>query len=344
MAETKLTGVTDADFDTALSKSTRGSMDLDSALSLFYGASRRDRALQLFRVASKIRDRNLGKKLTLTAHIHMITSCELSPSCLYCSLSSSYRAVSNERSRLTQRELIRAVKYAIDRGAQSIVLVGGTDLSGSDSLVRATVQKVREVTEMDLALDVGPSLSAETVGWLKDKNVNTIYCSIETANGRVFARAKPGDSLDARVGFMERLQREGVKLGNVVMNGLGNNTDLLESILYSRRFRNTSHLYISTFHPVRGTPWASRHPASVQGSLKALAIARLAFPKAHIGLAEVEVEDPGSAARTSSQLLAGGGNSFAGLLIYKKRRIDNTEPISREASTLGFATASTCSR
>lgn len=336
MPGTKLSRVTGVDFDTVLSRSVGGSMDLDSALSLFHGASRRDRALQLFRAASEIRDQNLGKKLTLTAHVHMITSCELSTQCLYCSLASSYPAVTNERSKLTQRELVRAVRYAMNRGAQSIVLVGGTDLGGSDSLVRDVVQKVREVTEMDLALDVGPSISAETVRWLKDQNVSTIYCSIETANRRVFARAKPGDSLDARIGFMEMLEREGVKLGNVVMNGLGSTADLLESILYLRRFRNMSHVYISTFHPIRGTPWASRHPASVRGSLKALAIARLVFPKVHLGLAEVEVEDPGSAARTSSQLLAGGGNSFAGLLVYKKKGIDNVEQISRQASLLGF--------
>jgi biotin synthase len=338
MLEIGETSVANVDFDTALSESVRGNIGFDSASALFYGASRRDRAFQLSRAASELRDQNLGRTIILTAHVHMVTPCELSTSCLYCSLSSSYLAVRNERSTLTQRELIRAVKCAMNSCVQSIVLVGGTDLGGSDSLIRDAVQKVREVTDMDLAVDVGPSLSAETVGWLKDKNVSTIYCSIETVNGSVFARAKPADSLDARIGFMEMLQREGVKLGNVVMNGLGSSADLLESILYLRRFSNLSHLYISTFRPARGTPWASRRPASVQGSLKALSIARLAFPKAHAGLAEVEVEDPGSAARTSSQLMAGGGNSLAGLLIYKKRRIDNVEPISREASVLGFRT------
>jgi biotin synthase len=204
--------------------------------------------------------------------------------------------------------------------------------------VRDTVEKVREVTDIDLAVDVGPSLSVETVKWLKNEHVSTIYCSIETIDRKAFIEAKPGDSQDARVECMAMLQTEGMKLGNVVMNGLGSATGLLRSILYLKRFSNLSHLYISTFHPVRGTLWANRHPASVQRSLKALAIARLAFPKAHIGLAEVEVEDPGSAARTSSQLMAGGGNSLAGLLIYKKRRIDNVEPISREASMLGFRT------
>jgi biotin synthase len=338
MAGTDWTGTTNADFDTALARGMRGGMDFDTASSLLYGASRRDRALGLFRAASEIRDRTLGRDLVLTAHVHMITSCNLSIPCLYCSLSSSYLAVRNERSTLTQRELVRGVRYALARGVRSIVLVGGTDLSGSDALVRDAVEKVREVTNMELAVDVGPSLSVDTVRWLKNEHVSTIYCSIETTDRRAFIEAKPGDSLDTRVECMKMLQREGMKLGSVVMNGLGGVVGLLESILYLKRFSNLSHLYISTFHPVRGTPWASRHPASVQRSLKALAIARLAFPKAHIGLAEVEVEDPGSAARTSSQLMAGGGNSMAGLLVYKKRRIDNVEPISREASMLGFRT------
>jgi hypothetical protein len=49
----------------------------------------------------------------------------------------------------------------------------------------------------------------------------------------------------------------------------------------------------------------------------------------HAGLAEVEVEDPGSIARTSSQLLAG-------VLVYKDRRINNVEVIRSHASSLGF--------
>jgi biotin synthase len=224
------------------------------------------------------------------------------------------------------------------RGVQSLVLVGGTNLSGSDSSVRDAVQLVREVTDIDLAIDVGPSISAETVGWLKDRNVSTVYCSIETTNRRIFAEAKPGDSMDARIACMEMLEGEGMNLGNVVMNGLGDTVDLLRSVLYLRRFSRLSHLYISTFHPVRGTPWGSKRQASVQTSLKALAIARLALPKTQVGLAEVEIEDPGSAARTSSQLLAGGGNSFAGLLVYKKKRIDDMAPITREAALLGFKT------
>jgi biotin synthase-like enzyme len=175
------------------------------------------------------------------------------------------------------------------------------------------------------------------VDWLKGQNARTIYCSIETSNPRVFRNAKPGDDLNARVEFDTMLERHGVRLGNIVMNGLGSTEDLLASILSLRQFRRLSYLYISTFRPVRGTPFARKRPGSLWTSLKALAIARLVFPKVHLGLAEVEVEDPGSAARTSSQLMAGGGNTFAGILIYRNRRIDNLEQIRHEASAVGFS-------
>ena len=274
----------------------------------------------------------------LSAHIHMITNCELSPSCLYCSLSSADPSISRERSRLTTRELIQGAKYAVDKGVQSIILVGGTDLDGLDSPVRRAVERVKEITDIDLAVDVGPSLSQETVRWLKDEKVSTVYCSIETVNPSAFTKAKPGDSLSARIEFMEMLESEGMKLGNVVMNGLGSTADLLRSILYLRRFKNLSHLYISTFRPAAGTPWAGKRPVSVSTSLKALSIARLIFPHLHVGLAEVEVENPGSIRRTPFQLSAGGGNTLAGVLVYKGRRIDNMELIRTYASSLGFET------
>lgn len=324
-------------FEAALSRGRRGEVDLDSALTLFRGASQGGGAPELFAAASKVRDQNLGRELRLTAHVHMVTRCEVSPSCKYCSLASSIVAVQDERDRIPKKRLVEAVRYATARGVQSVVLVGGTDFRGSDAAVREAVETVRTVSEVELGLDVGPSISPDTVDWLRGENVRTIYCSVETVNRRAFARAKPGDDLNARLAFDTMLGQHGVGQGNVVMNGLGSTKDLLDSILFLRQFRRLSHLYISTFHPVRGTPWARRRPASLRTSLKALAIARLALPKVHLGLAEVEVEDPGSAARTSSQLTAGGGNTLATILIYRNRTVDNLEQVKREASAAGFS-------
>jgi biotin synthase len=328
--------VDDRTFESALSRGRTGDVDLDSALTLFRGADRPDRARRLFRTAAQVRDEALGRRLTLTAHVHMVTSCAVSPACKYCSLSSTIRSVSDERSQLTLREVTRGVRFAVNKGVRSIVLVGGTDFEGSDERVRKVVEQTREVTDLDLAVDVGPSLSEGTVRWLGRQHVSTVYCSMETVDVEAFAAAKPGDSLDTRLQFMEMVERSGGHLGNVVMNGLGTTEGLLRTILESRRFPHTSHLHISTFHPVRGTPWARRRPASFRSSLKALAIARLAFPKLQLGLAEVGVENPGELTSVSSQLEAGAGNTFAGVLVYKYLRIDNMQTLKGQVSTMGF--------
>jgi len=328
--------VSDREFESALERGRSGDVDLASASLLFHGADRRARRQRLFEAAARVRDERLGRRLTLTAHVHMVTRCELSASCKYCSLSSTIPTVSDERSPLTLRETLRGVRFALERGVGSIVLVGGTDLSGSDAQVRTLVARIREATDVPLGLDVGPSLSAATLRWLGERSVDPIYCSMETIDPAVFANAKPGDDLAARLRFMRRVERSGSHLGNIVMNGLGGPESLLRTVLASREFPRTSHLHISTFHPVPGTPWARRRAASVRSSLKALAIARLAFPPLQLGLAEVGVENPRDLASVPSQLRAGGGNTIAAVLVYKHLRIDHRDRIRADAAAEGF--------
>jgi biotin synthase len=324
------------EFEAALERGRRGMVDLQTAETLLRGAYTVARQRELFAAAAELRDRRLGRRLTLTAHIHMVTECGVDPPCNYCSLSSRATSVNRERAQLTARELVRHVRDATERGVDAIVLVGGTNFDGADEEIRRLVPLVRDATPLDLALDIGPSLSEATVRWLPGLGLKTIYCSIETVNRRAFTRAKPGDRYEARAEFMDRVDRNGIQLGNVVMNGLGSPVDLLRSILDSKRYRHLSHLHISTFQPVRGTPWARRRPGSVSTSLKALAIARLALPDVQLGLAEVGVEDPHGVGRGPNQLEAGGGNTLAGLLLYKYAQIDQLDAIRRRVAELGF--------
>jgi len=240
--------VSDREFESALERGRSGDVDLASASLLFHGADRRARRQRLFEAAARVRDERLGRRLTLSAHVHMVTRCELSASCKYCSLSSTIPTVSDERSPLTLRETLRGVRFALEHGVGSIVLVGGTDLGGSDTQVRTLVARIREETDVPLGLDVGPSLSAATLRWLGERSVDPIYCSMETIDPAVFANAKPGDDLAARLRFMRRVERSGSHLGNIVMNGLGGPESLLRTVLASREFPRTSHLHISTFH------------------------------------------------------------------------------------------------
>jgi biotin synthase len=98
-----------------------------------------------------------------------------------------------------------------------------------------------------------------------------------------------------------------------------------------RRFKNLTSLSVSTFTPIRGTPWAERQPASIWDSLKAMAITRLLLPDADVGLAF-----GGGDNLMPTKLMAGGGNTFMGMMIDYSKQTDNRASINSYASSLGF--------
>jgi biotin synthase-like enzyme len=236
-----------------------------------------------------------------------------------------------ERMPLTLEMLLEDVKYMEEKGMSSITLVGGTDLQGLDAQIRDVVSAVRQTSDSELTINVGPSISAETLRWLKSMRVERVNCPFETIDPMVFKDAKPGDSLARRVRFMEEVEREGMKLGTIVMMGLGSAQDVIRSILYLKRFGNMCAISISTFTPIVGTPWEQRAPASIFDTFKAMSIARLAFPDSQVGLAF-----GATISLIPHQLMAGGGNTFVGILIDRRKREDNTKLVSQYASDLGF--------
>lgn len=318
-------------FEEAIQRALREPIEYDNAWALFSGASSWSKALELFSTASRLRDEVLGNELTLYGHLGMVTSCPLTPACKYCSVSSIDPGIGGERIPFTVEQIAENVEYMEKRGMSSVVLVGGTRLEGLDAQVRDVVTAVRERTDIDLTINVGPSLSVETLHWLKNVGVKKINCSLETINPTAFEDAKPSDDLRRRITLMEAIEKEEMKLGTIVMAGLGGLEDLIRSILYLRRFRNVDSISISRFTPIAGTPWADRTPASILDSFKAMSIARLAFPDSRVGLAF-----GGGVDLIPHQLMAGAGNNFMGIMIDRKKKQDNVARIKQFASDLGF--------
>ncbi|MDG6930050.1 MAG: hypothetical protein JRN10_02210 [Nitrososphaerota archaeon] len=315
----------------ALNSFIREKGSLQDAVELYNSTNSPERYLSLFTAATEIRDERLGRELTLHGHLGMITACPLNPPCLYCSVSTNDPDEKKGRNAMSLSDLRKSAVTMKERGMAAIHLVGGTRLEGLDESVKRVVSAIREDIDIPLEISVGPSLSVDTVRWLKAKGIFRIVCSIETINEEAFAEAKPADSLPRRIDFMNMLEREGVQLKSIVMNGLGSTEDLVRSIYFLRKFRNLTSVSVSTFTPIRGTPWANRRPASVWDSLKAMAVARLLFPDADVGLAF-----GGGVNFLPVTLMAGGGNTLMGMLIDHAKSVDNTGQIASIAGSFGF--------
>ena len=288
---------------------------------------RRDRR-GLLELARELRRRCLGDRLEISAHIHMITPCRVRPPCRYCSLSSSLDAIRRRRAVLSYAELQDSMALALRSGVDSVVLVGGSDLSGLDAqLLRAVKVALAVAPGIPLDVDTGPSISVEGLRALRSLGVRAVFSAVETTSPRDFEEAKPGDSLSERIRLLRDAHELGLRTGTVIMNGLG---DPIRTLVDLRREAPwLDYIYVSTFSPVPGTPWEGREPASASGSVYLVALARLMFPCAHVALADVLPEAGNTSGYLIHELAAGAGNTFSGLLVYKDTSLNYVDELRR---------------
>ncbi len=263
-------------------------------------------AYELFRTAGAVRDQAVGRSPWWSAGISAILPCELEPLCTYCTYFTK---------RTAARDDIVAAAHAIaDLGIRHLHLSGGTRLVGGDSATGGydremvdLVQAIRHSVDVEIEVNVGPSLTRSGVRDLKALGVAAVTSSLEVLNPELFARNKPGDSLGGRIRLMEICEEEGMPIRSMMLVGLGeSDQDRIAHLVFLRRFRMISHLRMSRYLPspgakssgVRCSPW----PVA-----RLTAIARLMFPKIDLGLAAGNGPDD-----LALWWLAGGGNQVLG--------------------------------
>ena len=298
----------------------------EAARELFKSSLTWDETLELFQAASSIRDEKIGRRIRIVGHQGNVSPCSVNPPCRFCSLSSSISKYRSERISVLLETIVKNSMYMVKRGAVALLYGGGiSPLSGKIAVEIA--RAVKKITDVEIYFNVGP-IPEHDVSVLKDLGVRRFVISLETLNREAFSDARPGDSYDEKIKFIELLAENGLGVSVILMNGVGSDADLIDSIISLREYKNLSGIRLSTFNPVPGTPWENREQASIIKTLRACAIARLMYPEAVIDLA---AGTPDGVRPLS--FIAGCGNEVIGIMPGK----DRIEEIRREAGALGFS-------
>lgn len=255
-----------------LEKALKEAITRDEALCLFKEIRRTEEFLELAKVASKVRDDEIGAIFKFDGFVGVITPCTTEPACKYCS-----RSAGNAFEKpLTISEIEIAAKLMKDAGMKRVELGGGTLWSGAGKKVIEAVKAVNKVASLDIWINVGPALNTNDLVKLKELGVKEVCSSLETINPNVFKEAKPGDSLEARMKFTEEINKTGLGLTSVMMVGIGSSyEDLVEHIFWLKGFENLSHFCITGLNPVPGTLFQNKPLANPFEVAKAGAIAKL---------------------------------------------------------------------
>jgi biotin synthase len=276
------------EFDGVLSKAVKEEVSREEALFLLEETKTIDRHLKLFRAASYVRESEVGNVFKFDGFIGTITPCTTSPPCMYCARSARPESFSNI---LTPDEVALAAKLIEATGTRRVELGGGTLWSGADSLVLEAVRAVRNATNLEVWVNVGPCLSRKALEELKSLGVAEVCSSLETINEKIFREVKPGDNLHARMKFAKTIKDVGLKLNSVMMVGIGSSyKDYVNHIFWLKEV-GVDHFCITGFNPIHGTPLETRMPATSYEVAKVIAVSRLVLRKADISIGGI-MNDP----------------------------------------------------
>jgi biotin synthase len=287
-------------FEQLLEKARAGDLTPESALGILEGSRRPENALKLFAVASELRDEHIGRELWWTSAIEGVTPCRLDPKCSYCTYAN--------HDILSEELLLKALGALEHLGFRHVHLSGGTNLDGYDKEIVAMVEAMRSVSGIDIEVNLGPSITRETVRKLKGLNVCSITSSLETFNEELFRAAKPGDSLEKRKNLLEICEAEGMPTRSMMLVGLGeSDADRVRLLFYLKRLKGFQTLRLSRFFPFPSTEFRDRPRCSPWELARTVAVARLVMPDIQIGLAAGNSNDD-----IPLWLIAGGGNQLLG--------------------------------
>jgi len=224
-----------------------------------------------------VREVEAGNVFKLDGFIGPITTCTTDPPCKYCGRSASGRPNHFEKP-LTIEEVGVAARLMKEAGIRRVEIGGGTDPKGNCTVLINAVNAIKRTTDLDIWVNVGPSLSAEDLEILKELGVQQVCSSLESINPVVFDEAKPGDDLQARKKLAGEINASGLGLTSVMMVGLGSSyEDYVNHLFWLKEFGNLQHFCTTGFNPIPGTPYEDKTQATPFEVAKVGAVARLIF-------------------------------------------------------------------
>ncbi|MDD3023770.1 MAG: radical SAM protein, partial [Syntrophomonadaceae bacterium] len=229
-------------FTELLEKTYTQEITPELALRILEESAEPDNAIKLFEVASRVRDEQIGKDLWWSSGISGIFPCTVVPRCTYCTYFTE--------NFLPSKDIAAAAKGIADLGIKHMHLSGGTNLQGYDRELVELIQEIHRVSDIDIEVNLGPSLAIDTLRVLKDMGIKSVTSSLEVCNDELFQKVKPGDSLEARKNLIEMCEREGMSVRSMIMIGIGETLkDRINHLFYLKKFHRLYNLRFSRFYP-----------------------------------------------------------------------------------------------
>jgi len=251
----------------------------EEALAVLQSAD--DELLAVLNAAFRVRRRYFGRKVNL----HVIRNAKsggCSEDCAFCSQSAVSKSPIESYPMVSADELVAGAREAWQLGAVKYCMV----TSGrwpSENVLAVVCEAARRITaEMPIRLCTSlGTLTDEQARQLKAAGVTRYNHNLETARG-FFPQICSTHTWDERVATVRRARAAGLEACSGGILGLGETLEDRVNLAFALRDLQVEAIPINLFNPRQGTPLASQTRLSPAEGLKAMAMFRLANPKAEL--------------------------------------------------------------
>ena len=232
----------------------------------------------LFDYADQVRQRFVGDGILLRGLIEFSNFC--SNTCLYCGLNKYNKKL--QRYRLSEDEMMTAVKSIVSAGIKTVVLQSGEDENLDPSWLRDLIVRIKADFDIAVTLSVGERSYDDYLLW-KQAGADRYLLKIETTDKSLYHSLHPQMSFENRIDCSENLKALGYQNGSGCIVGLKGQTIriLAEDILFFKK-EDFDMIGIGPFIPHESTPLRNEPLGNLNLAIKTLAVTRIVTRDTHL--------------------------------------------------------------
>lgn len=235
----------------------------------------------LYRHADMVRRNHVGDEVFIRGIVEFSNICL--NDCLYCGIRASNGDVA--RYAIPPEEIVD-IAHAMKGSEQTTVVLQSGETPGmADEKLGSVIRRIKGETGLAVTVSVG-NRPYETYRFWKECGMDRYLLRFETSDRALFARLRPGSSLDERLRCLSHLKDLGIQTGSGFMIGLpGERLEVLADNIILCRSLDLDMIGIGPFIPHPGTPLRGTKNAyhdDPEMFFKALAVLRVFNPDAHI--------------------------------------------------------------
>jgi biotin synthase len=260
-------------------KKARGNHHLERHEVIVLLQARGEEVDALGRAADGVRAAFLGDEVHLRGIIEFSNYCRRN--CCYCGLRRDNRKL--RRYRMAPGEILAAARRAAGLGLPTVVLQSGEDPHYTAPVLADIIRRLKEEVGVEaVTLSVGERSFEDYRLW-REAGADRYLLKHETADAALFARLRPGTTLQERLLRLKWLRDLGYQVGSGNIVGLpGQTLETLAADILLLRELDVEMAGIGPFIPHPETPLGNEPPGGLELTLKVLAVSRLLLPRAHL--------------------------------------------------------------